>query len=59
MPDVIINDYGYARHGFRLEDCSLNLAFSRALGELRDNGVVLRILQGYALDASNVTIPSL
>lgn len=59
VPTVIIDEfgYGYARYGFRLEDCSLNLAFSRALGELRDNGVVLKIVEGYGLDGSNVTIP--
>jgi ABC-type amino acid transport substrate-binding protein len=61
VPDAIINDYGYgyARYGFRLADCSLNLAFSRALGELRDNGVVLKILTQYGLSEANVTIPGL
>lgn len=59
VPDAIINDYGYdyARYGFRLEDCSLNLAFSRALSEIRDNGVVLEILTRYGLNENAVTIP--
>lgn len=59
IPSEIITKYGYgyARYGFRLEDCSLNAAFSRALSEIRDNGVVLRILKTYGLGESNVTIP--
>jgi polar amino acid transport system substrate-binding protein len=40
-PDVWAN---YARYGTRFQDCTLNMAYSRALGELIMHGVIGRIL---------------
>lgn len=59
LPSELITDYGYgyARYGFHLDDCSLNAAFSRALAEIRDSGVVLSILETYGLSELNVTVP--
>jgi len=41
-PDVWAN---YARYGTRFQDCTLNMAYSRALGELIMHGVIGRILE--------------
>jgi len=49
--------YGYARYGVRQGDCTLNAAASRALAELRDAGVVGKILKSYGLN-NNVVIPT-
>lgn len=47
--DLIAN---YARYGLRQSDCTLNAAYSRALSELRDHGVVTKILAKYGLTDS-------
>lgn len=47
-PDELLDNY--ARYGVRLDDCTLNAAYSRALMELRDHGVIARILEEYGLD---------
>lgn len=39
----------YARYGVRKSDCTLNAAYSRALTELRDHGVIPKILKKYGL----------
>jgi len=39
----------YARYGIRFQDCTLNMAYSRALGELIMHGVVGRILDKYGM----------
>lgn len=39
----------YARYGVRPSDCTLNAAYSRALAELRDHGVIAKILAKYGL----------
>jgi len=39
----------YARYGVRFQDCTLNKAYSRALGELIMHGVVGRILDKYGM----------
>ena len=39
----------YARYGLRPSDCTLNAAYSRALSELRDHGVISKILEKYGL----------
>lgn len=39
----------YARYGVRPSDCTLNAAYSRALSELRDHGVITKILAKYGL----------
>lgn len=39
----------YARYGVRQSDCTLNAAYSRALSELRDHGVITKILAKYGL----------
>lgn len=40
----------YARYGVRKADCTLNGAYSRALSELRDHGVITKILKNYGLE---------
>jgi len=40
----------YARYGVRKADCTLNAAYSRALAELRDHGVINKILKKYGLE---------
>lgn len=39
----------YARYGVRKSDCTPNAAYSRALSELRDHGVITKILEKYGL----------
>ena len=48
-PDVWAN---YARYGTRFQDCTLNMAYSRALGELIMHGVIGRILEKHGFAAS-------
>jgi polar amino acid transport system substrate-binding protein len=40
----------YARYGLRPADCTLNAAYSRGLSELRDHGVITKILKKYGLE---------
>jgi polar amino acid transport system substrate-binding protein len=48
-----------ARFAFRPADCTLNGAYSRALAELRDHGIVTKILKKYGLgDGVNLFMPS-
>lgn len=55
--DAIIKfGFGYARYGIRKSDCTLNFAVSRALSELRSQGVIKKILAKYGLH-DNVIIP--
>ena len=42
----------YARYGTRFQDCTLNMAYSRALGELIMHGVIGRILEKHGFAAS-------
>jgi len=39
----------YARYGIRFQDCTLNMAYSRALGELIMHGVIGGILDKYGM----------
>lgn len=39
----------YARYGIRFQDCTLNMAYSRALSELIMHGVIGRILDKYGM----------
>lgn len=52
--DLLAN---YARYGVRKSDCTLNGAYSRALSELRDHGVITKILQKYGLTDNNLFEP--
>lgn len=55
--DAIIKfGFGYARYGVRKTDCTLNFAVSRALSELRSQGVIRDILAKYGLK-DNVSLP--
>jgi hypothetical protein len=58
VPDDIINGggYGLARYGIRREDCSLRVAFSTGLAELRANGHVSYILKKYGLSDRNLVV---
>lgn len=60
VPSAFITTLGfsYARYAFRKQDCQLNAAFSRALAEMRANGVVLNILRSFGLNQSYVNIPT-
>jgi polar amino acid transport system substrate-binding protein len=51
-PDVPPSELlaNYARYGLRKGDCTLNAAYSRALSELRDHGVITKILKQYGLE---------
>ena len=62
FPPKILSEMGYAyfRWGLRKEDCSLGLAISRALIEIRANGVVRSILQKSGMaNYAKVSIPGL
>lgn len=50
--------YGYWRFGLRKDECSLNLAISRGLEEIRANGIVAAILKKDGLEhTASVDIP--
>ena len=62
LPPATLAELGYAyfRWGIRKEDCSLGLAISRALVEVRANGVVKAILAKSGMgDYAKVSIPGL
>lgn len=50
--------YGMARFAIRKEDCSLRVAYTTALAELRANGEVLAILKKYGLSERNMNLPT-
>lgn len=58
VPSDIINGggYGMARFGIRKEDCSLRVAYTTALAELRANGAVSYILKKYGLSDRNLVL---
>ena len=50
-PELVLDyGYGYARYGFRKDDCSLRAAFTQGLAEIRANHRVEKILTKYGLD---------
>jgi ABC-type amino acid transport substrate-binding protein len=62
LPPATLAELGYAyfRWGIRKEDCSLGLAISRALVEVRASGVVKAILEKSGMgDYAKVSIPGL
>ncbi len=50
--------YGMARFALRKEDCSLRVAYTTALAEMRANGQVLYILKKYGLSDRNMNLPT-
>jgi ABC-type amino acid transport substrate-binding protein len=58
VPADIINGggYGMARFALRKEDCSLRVAYTGALAELRANGHVSAILKKYGLSDRNLVL---
>ena len=58
VPTDIINGggYGMARFAMRKEDCSLRVAYTTALAELRANGHVSYILKKYGLSDRNLVL---
>jgi len=61
VPNVAVPDdlifkygYGYARYALRKEDCSLRVAFTQGLAEIRGNGEVSAILKKYGLSNRNL-----
>ena len=62
LPPTTLAELGYAyfQWGIRKEDCSLGLAISRALLDLRAHGVMKKILQSSGMgDYAKVNIPGL
>jgi len=57
-PADIINGggYGMARFALRKEDCSLRVAYTTALSEMRANGMVSAILKKYGLGDRNLSM---
>lgn len=57
-PADIINGggYGMARFAIRKEDCSLRVAYTYALSEMRANGMVSAILKKYGLSDRNLSM---
>ena len=56
VPDEMIfgYGYGYARYAVRREDCSLHVAYSQGLAEIRGNGQVSAILKKHGLGNRNL-----
>lgn len=54
-PSILVTTYGYsyARYGLRKSDCTLNFAYTRALAELRSDGVLPSILRKWGLNPHN------
>jgi ABC-type amino acid transport substrate-binding protein len=56
-PDIINGGgYGMARYAMRKEDCSLRVAYTYALSEMRANGMVSAILKKYGLNDRNLSM---
>jgi polar amino acid transport system substrate-binding protein len=56
-PDIINGGgYGMARFAIRKEDCSLRVAYTYALSEMRANGMVSAILKKYGLGDRNLSM---
>jgi len=57
-PPEVINGggYGMARFAMRKEDCSLRMAYTYALSEMRANGMVSAILKKYGLNDRNLSM---
>jgi ABC-type amino acid transport substrate-binding protein len=60
-PAILISTYGYsyARYGLRKSDCTLNFAYTRALAELRGNGVIGAILAKWGLTDTDLYLPGI
>ena len=58
IPEEIVNGggYGMARFAFRKDDCSLRVAYTHALSEMRANGMVSYILKKYGLSDRNLSM---
>ena len=58
VPEEIVNGggYGMARFALRKEDCSLRVAYTHALSEMRANGMVSFILRKYGLGDRNLSM---
>jgi ABC-type amino acid transport substrate-binding protein len=58
VPQDIINGggYGMTRYGLRKEDCSLRVAITAALSEMRANGQMSYILKKYGLGDRNLSM---
>lgn len=56
VPDDMIYKYGYgyARYAMRKQDCSLRVAYTQALAEMRGNGEMSWILKQYGLSNRNL-----
>ena len=56
VPDELIfkYGYGYARYALRKEDCSLRLAYTWGLAEIRGNGMMSAILKKHGLSNRNL-----
>ena len=58
VPEDLVNGggYGMTRYGMRKEDCSLRVAYTGALAEMRANGAISAILKKYGLTDRNLSM---
>jgi len=58
VPESLVNGggYGMTRYGMRKEDCSLRVAYTGALAEMRANGAISAILKKYGLTDRNLSM---
>ena len=58
VPQDLINGggYGMTRYGMRKDDCTLRVAYTEALSEMRANGMVSAILKKYGLSDRNLSM---
>ena len=58
VPDDLVNGggYGMTRYALRKEDCSLRVAFTGGLAEMRANGQISHILKKYGLNDRNLAM---
>ena len=54
--DLLKQGYGYARYGFRKEDCSLRSMYSQGVAEARGAGSVSTVLKQHGFGDRNLFV---
>lgn len=54
--DLLKQGYGYARYGFRKEDCSLRSLYSQGVAEVRGAGAVSTVLKSHGFGDRNLFV---
>lgn len=54
--DLLKQGYGYARYGFRKEDCSLRAMYSQGIAEMRGAGAVSTVLKEHGYGDRNLFV---